>query len=207
MPHWNLEGHEGEEIPVHIITSYDKAELFLNGKSLGIKEKVKNPEYDPKERIVKDRSLQDAYRIIFDVPYEAGELVAVAYDENGNEAIRKSVKTAGKPHSVRLEAERTEISADGEDVCYVRAYVYDENGNPCPTASNLISFSAEGAGRIFGTDNGDPTETSGYFNPQRKLLNGACVAALISLKGESGRLTLRAESDGLVGASVEIEVK
>ena len=207
MPHWNLEGHEGEEIPVHIITNYDKAELFLNGRSLGVKEKVKNPEYNVSERVIKDRTLQNAYRIIFDVPYEAGELVAVAYDENGNEAIRKVVKTAGEPCAVKLEAERTQICADGEDVCYVRAYVYDKDGNPCPTASNLISFSAEGAGRIYGTDNGDPTETSGYFNQNRKLLNGACVAALISEKGAYGKLTLTAKSEGLVEASVTIEVK
>ena len=207
MPHWNFAGHEGEEIPVHIITNYDKAELFLNGKSLGVKEKVKNPEYNRAERIIKDRSVQSAYRIIFDVPYEAGELLAIAYDENGNEALRRVVKTAGEPYEIRLEAERCEILSDGEDVCYVRAYAYDKDGNPCPTASNLVSFSAEGAGRIFGTDNGDQRETSGFFNPSRKLLNGACVAALISLKDRSGKLTLRAESEGLVGASIEIDVK
>ena len=207
MPHWNFAGHEGEEIPVHIITNYDKAELFLNGKSLGVKEKVKNPEYNCSERIIKDRSVQSAYRIIFDVPYEAGELLAVAYDENGNEALRRVVKTAGEPYEIRLEAERAEILADGEDVCYVRAYVYDKDGIPCPTASNLISFSAEGAGRIFGTDNGDQRETSGFFNTNRRMLNGACVAALISAKDKTGKLTLRAESDGLVGASVEIDVK
>ena len=177
MPHWNLEGHEGEEVPVHLITNYNKAELFLNGRSLGVKEKVKNPEYNCSERIIKDRSVQSAYRIIFDVPYEAGELLAVAYDENGNEAMRSSVKTAGKPYAIKLEAERAEILADGEDVCYVRAYVYDKDGIPCPTASNLISFSAEGAGRIFGTDNGDQRETSGFFNTNRRMLNGACVAA------------------------------
>ena len=84
---------------------------------------------------------------------------------------------------------------------------YDKDGNPCPTASNLVSFSAEGAGRIFGTDNGDQRETSGFFNPSRKLLNGACVAALISAKDKTGKLTLRAESEGLVGASIEIDVK
>ncbi len=207
MPHWNFEGHEGESIPVHIITSYDKAELRVNGKSLGIREKVKNPEYNCYERIVSNRSLQNAYRIIFDVPYEAGEIVAIAYDENGNEAIRRAVKTAGKPYAVKLEAERAEISADGEDVCYVRAYVLDKDGNPCPTASNTLRFKAEGAGRIYGTDNGDPRETVGYFNPNRQMLNGACVAAVISKKDEVGTVTLTAESDGLVSSSVCIWVK
>lgn len=205
MPHWNLDGHEGENIPVHIITSYDKAELILNGKSLGVREKVKNPEYNPYERIITDRSVMSAYRIIFDVPYEAGELVAVAYDENGNEAMRKVIKTADKPHTIMLEAERAEITADGEDVCYVRAYILDKNGNFCPTASNTIIFKAEGAGRVYGTDNGDPRETAGYFTTTRKTLNGACVAAVISKKGESGNITLSAESDGLVAASVTIK--
>lgn len=207
MPHWNFEGHEGESIPVHIITSYDKAELFLNGKSLGVREKVKNPEYNHSERIVTDRSVISAYRIIFDVPYEAGELVAVAYGEDGKEAMRTSVKTAGKPYAIRLEAERVEIAADGEDVCYVRAYVVDENGVVCPEAAESISFTAEGAGRIYGTDNGDPRETVGYFNTTRTTLSGACVAALISKKGEMGDLALIAKADGLVSASVKISVK
>ena len=195
------------EIPVHIITSYDKAELIVNGRSLGIKEKVKNPEYKKSERAITDRSIMNAYRIIFDVPYEAGEIVAVAYDENGKEAMRTTVKTALEPYAVKLEAERTEITGDGEDVCYVRAYVVDKNGVLCPTASNLIKFSAEGAGRIYGTDNGDPRETAGYFTSERKALNGALVAALISKKGERGTLTLKAVSDGLAEASVEITVK
>ena len=207
MPHWNLDGHEGEEIPVHIITSYNKAELIVNGRSLGIKEKVKNPEYKKSERAITDRSIMNAYRIIFDVPYEAGEIVAVAYDENRKEAMRTTVKTALEPYAVKLEAERTEITGDGEDVCYVRAYVVDKNGVLCPTASNLIKFSAEGAGRIYGTDNGDPRETAGYFTSERKALNGALVAALISKKGERGSLTLKAHSDNLAKASVEIEVK
>lgn len=207
MPHWNLEGHEGESIPVHIITSYDKAELIVNGKSLGIRGKVKDPVYKQSERVITDRSVLSAYRIIFDVPYEAGELIAIAYDENGNEAMRRVIKTAGEPYAVKLEAERAEITADGEDVCYVRAYIIDKDGNFCPTASNAVSFKADGAGRVYGTDNGDPRETVGYFNPQRQVLNGACVAAVISKKGESGDITLCAESDGLVSSSVIIKSK
>ena len=207
MPHWNLDGHEGEEIPVHIITNYDKAELIVNGKSYGIREKVKNPKYNRYDRAITDRSVINAYRIIFDVPYEAGEIVAIAYDENGNEAMRKVVKTAGTPYAVKLETERAEISADGEDVCYVRAYIVDSNGNICPTASNLISFSANGAGRIYGTDNGDPRETVGFFSHERRVLNGACAVAVISKKGEKGILKLCGESEGLVASSVEIEVK
>jgi len=210
MPHWNLEGREGEKIPVHIITSYDRAELIVNGKSFGVKEKIKHPEYakDKKqERVITDRSILNAYRIIFDVPYEAGEIIAVAYDENGNEAMRRIVKTAGEPYAVKLEAERDKIAADGEDVCYVRAYIIDKDGNVCPTASNIVHFNVEGAGRLYGCDNGDPRETDGFFKPYRKMLNGACAAAVISNKGECGKLTLTAKSDGLVGTSVVIDVK
>ena len=205
MPHWNWAGHEGEEIPVHIITSYDKAELFLNGKSRGIKEKAKNPEYNECERAITDRSILNAYRIIFDVPYEAGELVAVAYDKDGNEALRQTVKTAGEPYAIKLEAESSFIISDGEDVVYVRAYVVDKDENVCPTASNSIKFSAKGAGRLYGTDNGDPRETVGYFNPERRALNGACVAALISEADCFGNLSLTAESEGLKSATVDID--
>ena len=207
MPHWNLEGHEGEEIPVHIITSYDKAELIVNGRSYGIREKVKDPEYNQYDRVIIDRSVISAYRIIFDVPYEAGELIAIAYDEKGNEAMRRVIKTAGKPYAVKLEAERSEITADGEDVCYLRAYILDKDGNLCPTASNTINFSLEGAGRIYGTDNGDPRETVGYFNPQRKVLNGICTAAVISKKGELGNIKISAVSEGLMPAKTTIVAK
>ena len=207
MPHWNLEGHEGEEIPVHIITSYDKAELIVNGKSYGIREKVRNPEYNRYDRAITDRSVIGAYRIIFDVPYEAGELIAIAYDEKGNETMRRVIKTAGEPYAVKLEAERSEITADGEDVCYLRAYIIDKDGNLCPTASNTINFSLEGAGRIYGTDNGDPRETVGYFNPQRKVLNGICAAAVISKKGELGSIKISATSEGLMPANTTIMAK
>jgi beta-galactosidase len=121
--------------------------------------------------------------------------------------MRKVVKTAGKPYAVKLEAERANITADGEDVCYLRAYIVDRDGNLCPTASNKIKFSSIGAGRVYGTDNGDPRETDGFFIPERKALNGICAAAVISNKGEIGKVSVVAKSEGLLSDSAVIEVK
>ena len=86
-------------------------------------------------------------------------------------------------------------------------YVYDKDGIPCPTASNLISFSAEGAGRIYGTDNGDQRETESFARHDKKVLAGFCVACARSIKDQPGKLTLTVKAEGLVSAEITIEVK
>ncbi len=197
LPHWNFEGHEGESIPVHIMTSYDRVELFLNGRSLGIRQKSDRiPEYNG-ERVLYSMEDIQCCRIVYEnVPYEAGELTAVALGENGAELDRICVKTAGKPYAIRLSPERQRLKADGESACFIRAFVVDKNGTLCPRATHSLRFTVEGAGRLYATDNGDPRDTTGYFSPERKALGGALVAVVLPDK-IGGSITVRAAADGL----------
>ena len=106
LPHWNWKGREGEVIPVFVYTSYPSAELFINGKSQGVREK-------------NDSTLQTRYRLMWnETRYEPGELKVVAYDENGNRAAEKIIKTAGKPHHLVVTANTDTLAANGDDLVY-----------------------------------------------------------------------------------------
>ena len=96
------------------------------------------------------------------------------------------------------------MTADGEDACFVRAYVVDRFGYVCPTASNRIRFRVEGAGELYATDNGDPRETAGFFRPEKKTLNGSLVAVIKSIKGKAGTVDLYADSEGLVSCATTV---
>lgn len=208
MPHWNFEGREGEKVPVHIFTNYDRVELFVNGQSMGVKEKSREVRDYGTNRIIEGNPDIARCRIVYeDVIYAPGELVAVAIGENGEALARTRVKTAGEPYTVKLVPETKTITADGEDVCFVRAYVVDRYGYVCPTASNLIRFRAEGAGELYATDNGDPRDTNGFFRHEKKALNGALVAVIKSIKGQTGRIDLYADSEGLVSCAATVFAK
>lgn len=205
LPHWNFEGHEGETVPVHILTNYDRVELFVNGSSAGIREKQKATEPLGEKRIYEDFRDINRCRIVFDnVTYAKGELVAVARGENGEELARTRVKTAGKPYAIRLEAEEKFLTAGGEDVCFVRAKIVDRYGYPCPTAECTLRFRAEGAGTLYATDNGDPRDTVGFFSDVRKTLNGSCVAVVRASADQVGNISLFADAEGLVSAATTI---
>ncbi|HLT34495.1 MAG TPA: DUF4982 domain-containing protein, partial [Aquaticitalea sp.] len=134
LPHWNWEGREGETTPVFAYTNYDSAELFLNGKSLGIQKK-------------NNASPQHRYRLMWmDVKYEPGTLKVVAFDKEGNAVSEKEIKTAGTPHQLVLDPDVTTLKANGEDLAFVTVSVVDKNGIPCPTATNQLNFKVKGAG-------------------------------------------------------------
>ena len=192
FPHWNWEGMEGQGVPVHVYTNYPKVELFLNGKTQGV-------------QCFSQENELTRYRMIWeDVCYEPGTLLAVAYDENGAEAMRAEVKTAGKPAAVRLLAERSAICADGEDLVYVIASVVDENGTVCPHADNRLIFEVSGAGELLTTDAGDQRETESFARADKKALAGYLVGCVRSLE-EPGKVRIRVRGDGLQAAEVTVD--
>ncbi|MCX7015170.1 MAG: DUF4982 domain-containing protein [Candidatus Sumerlaeota bacterium] len=192
LPHWNWAGREGEVTPVHCYTSYNAAELVLNGRSLGIRRKDPN-------------TLFGRYRLIWDdVRYEPGVLKVVALDDAGQPAMEKEVRTAGAPARIELEPDRSQIRADGEDLSFVTARILDAAGNVCPLADNLVRFTLEGPGEIAGVDNGDPTSLESFVAPQRKAFHGLCMAILRSREGAGGELRLTASSDALAGATATV---
>ena len=187
LPHWNWPGRVGEIIPVHVFTSGDEAELFLNGKSLGRKKKE-----------------QYEYRLRWDdVKYEPGELKVVAY-KTGKKWAEEKVKTTDKPASLKAEVDRSRIKADGNDLAFVTVYVADKKGNKVPDSDNLIEFIIEGPGEIVATDNGDPSDMEEFFSCKRKAFSGMALVTIRSDKKRAGLLTLRARSNGLKEASIKI---
>ena len=194
LPHWNGAGREGETTPVFVYTSLPSAELFINGVSQGKREK-------------NDSTYQNRYRLMWnETVYEPGELRVVAYDDAGNPVAEKVVRTAGKPHHLVVTPNRIEASADGEDLIYFTITVEDKNGNPVPTATNMVEFSVDGAGTFEVAANGDPTCVLPFQTPRMALFSGAATAIARTAENP-GTLRLTAKAKGLKPATATVTVK
>ncbi|MBN2201430.1 DUF4982 domain-containing protein [bacterium] len=190
LPHWNWPDRVGQVTPVHVFTSGDEAELFLNGQSLGRKKK------GPFE-----------YRLRWDdVVYTPGRLEVKTW-KAGKKWAGDKVETTGKPARLRISADRSEIAANGEDLCFLTLAVTDRKSRIVPAADNTIRFSIRGPGEIAATDNGDPTDLTAFPSLERKAFNGLALAIVRSKPGESGPITVTAESDGLDKAVIRIRGK
>jgi len=190
LPHWNWPERKGQSTPVHVYTSGDEAELFLNGKSLGRKKK------GPFE-----------YRLRWDeVVYQPGELKAIAY-KNGEKWAEDVVRTTGKTTMLMMKADREVVKADGYDLIYLTVKVVDKAGQIVPGSSNPISFSVEGPGKIVAVDNGDATSQEPFQASTGKAYNGLCLVIVKANKGATGSFTVKAVSKGLNGASADIGIQ
>lgn len=189
LPHWTWPGREGQVTPVHVFTSGDEAELFINEKSQGRKKR------GPFE-----------YRLRWDdVVYQPGALRVEAY-KHGKPWASATTYTADTPAKLEAIADRRDIRGDGLDLSFVTVRIVDAEGRPAPTANNRIRFRVEGPGEIVATDNGDPTDMTSFASPERNAFNGLVLAIVRSLPGNSGAITLHAESDTLQGASTTLRV-
>jgi beta-galactosidase len=187
LPHWNWPERFGEITPVHVFTTGDEAELFLNGISLG--RKVKG-EYE--------------YRLRWDdVIYQPGELKVIAY-KDGELWAEEIVRTTDEPFRLEATADRSEIKADGRDLSFITVRVTDVFSQTVPVANNLIRFSIEGPGRIVATDNGDPTDFVPFPSNEREAFNGLALVIVQSEAGELGEIIVTAESSRLEGVQVVI---
>lgn len=190
LPHWTWPERVGLITPVHVYTSGDEAELFLNGKSCGRKKKA------PFE-----------YRLCWDdVVYAPGELRVVAYKQ-GRKWATDVVRTAGPAVALVLEPDRKTVRADGVDLVFVTVKVVDKNGQVVPRAKNRIRFSITGPGKIIATDNGDPTCHEPFGSSERDAFNGLALVIIKAESGQRGTITLTAQADGLRGATVRIRTK
>ncbi|MGK9477003.1 beta-galactosidase GalB [Melioribacter sp. OK-6-Me] len=190
LPHWNWHDRVGKVTPVHIFTSGDEAELFLNGKSLGKKKKGKFE-----------------YRLRWDeVIYEPGELKVLTY-KNGKPWATDSVKTTLQPAKVELIPDRRIIKADGKDLSFVTVKITDENGLLVPDAANTINLEIEGPAEIIATDNGDPTCMIPFPSKSRNAFNGLLLVIVRSIEGTKGNAILKAYSEGLQAGSTVISIE
>jgi beta-galactosidase len=188
LPHWNWPERVGQVTPVHVYTSGDEGELFLNGKSLGRQKKA-----------------QFQYRLHWDdVVYQPGELRVVTY-KGGKVWATATMKTAGPAYKLVASPDRSRIDADGRDLSYVSVMIADKSGWMAPRAQNRVHFDLEGPGEIVATDNGDATSFESFQSHDRNAFNGLCLAIVRGKPGRSGTLKLTVSADGLRPASVTIK--
>ena len=137
--------------------------------------------------------------------YQPGNITVVAYDAKGNAADTLTVKTAGEPARIVLNADRQTISSKGRDLSFVTVSLVDKDGNPCPTADNEMAFDVKGAGSFRAVCNGDATSLVTFNSHQMPLFSGKLV---VIVEGEQpGTATLTVSSEGLPDATLPIEVK
>jgi beta-galactosidase len=188
LPHWNWPERVGQVTPVHVYTSGDEAELFLNGKSLGRKKKG-----------------QFEYRLRWDdVVYQPGELKVIAY-KDGKQWAEDVVKTTGPAAKIKLAADRAKIKADGQDLSYVTVTIADQSGLMVPRSHNLVEFGITGPGQIVAVDNGDATSLAPFHAKQVKAFNGLALVIVRAIAGHPGKIMLHAKSQGLAAADVALE--
>ena len=153
FPHWNWEERIGAPISVWVHSNLDSVELFLNGKSQG------------------SQKVQPYTHLEWKVKYEPGVLEARG-TKDGKVVLVEKRETTGKPASLRLTPDRTEINADGEDVAVLRVELLDKEGRAIPTADDLIHLKVTGEGALIGVGNGDPNCQESDKEPRRSLFNG-----------------------------------
>ncbi len=192
LPHWNWKGREGQITPVFAYTSYNSAELFVNGKNMGIRHK-------------NDSTIQNRYRLMWmNVKYEPGTLKIVAFDKNGAIAATEEIRTAGEPYRIVLESDRTTLKADGNDISFVTVSVVDKNGIPCPTGTNQLNFTVEGNGKFRAVCNGDATSLELFQLPTMKLFSGKLVV-LVQSNTKIGDIKLTVKGNGLKSGEVNLK--
>ena len=180
LPHWNWHGREGEVTPIHVYTSGDSAELFVNGVSKGKKEKG-----------------ELEYRLRWDdIVYEPGTVEVVAY-KNGKEWARDKKETTGRASKVVLKEDYK-----GDDLIYVTAEIADRHGRMVPDANNNLEFSVSGAGKIVACDAGDPTSHIPFYSTKLPAFNGLC--SVIVKRTGPGKIVVKANSKGLKPGSLKI---
>jgi beta-galactosidase len=188
LPHWTWPERVGQVTPVHVFTSGDEAELFLNGRSLGRRAKGAN-----------------VYRLRWDdVAYEAGELRVVAY-KAGAVWAEEVVRTTGAPAALSLSVDHDVIRADGSDLAFVTVRVADAAGLIAPRANDLIQFRLEGPGEIVATDNGDPTDLTPFPARERRAFGGLALVIVRGLREQAGSIQLTAASGSLQTGSVTLQ--
>ncbi|WP_436489561.1 beta-galactosidase GalB [Chitinophaga sp. ARDCPP14] len=185
LPHWTWPERVGAITPVHVFTSGDEAELFLDGVSLG--RKKKGPY---------------TYRLRWDsVVYKPGVLSVVAY-KNGVVWAADTVRTAGEAAQLQLIADRDNIRTDGKDLSFITLRVLDGAGVLVPRAGNRIRFEVSGPGEIVATDNGDPADLQSFSSTERKAFSGLAMVIVRAKPGTTGPIKVTAQSPGLTPAQV-----
>ena len=187
FPHWNWQAGKTVDVWAYY-NQADEVELFLNGKSLGIKKKT-----------------GDDLHIMWRVKFEPGTLKAVSR-KDGKVVLTREIHTAGPAAKIVLLADRKLINADGKDLSFITVKIMDKNGNVVPDADNLVNFKINGEAFIASVDNGDPVSHDSFKVNYRKAFHGLALA-IVQAKEKAGNIRFTATSKGLQSASIVIQSK
>ncbi len=188
FPYWDFS--PGQIIDVRVCSNAPRIELQFNGKTVGT--------YDI------DHAHGTQLSGWWKVPYEAGELKAIAYDEHGTVIATDVQRSFGDASKLCLHPDRQQLRADGQDLVFVEITAQDEAGNPVHNANNRVEVKVTGAGRLLGLDNGDSTDYDPYKGLSRRLFSGKLMA-IIGATDESGEVRIEVSSEGLEGATSTFE--
>ena len=193
LPHWNWKGREGQKTPVMVYSAGDEAELFLNGRSLGVRRKG-----DGELFVQKTIALpKNGYRFVWeDVVYEPGELKVVV-KKNGKPWASAKRVTTGEATQVTAVVDRKKIVGDGRDLSFIELALRDEKGNVVPTDCRKVSFRISGPAKLIGFCNGDQNDWTCMQDKRQKFFNGRILAVVRGDRGRSGAVKVRVSADGL----------
>jgi beta-galactosidase len=186
---WTWPGFEGREIQVEVYSKYPKVRLYLNSKLIGEQETTRGQKF----------------KATFSVPYTPGLLKAVGV-ENDKEIETTILQTSGEAAIIKLNADRKEILADGQDLSFVTIEITDKDGITQPNATNHLHFKIEGPGTIAGVDNADIKDTNPYVGNTRKAWKGRALVVIKSNR-EAGDIILTVSSPGMVDATLNIKTQ
>lgn len=207
FPHWNWKGKEGQVLPVTCYTNCDTVELFLNGRSFGVKGYAfPRPgmerdygSYPPRAKALRTTC---NLHLSWDVPYEPGTLKAVGM-KDGKVTSTLEVSTTGEPAALRLMSDRQVIRADRRDLAHLTVQIVDEDSRLVPGADDEVTFSVEGEGILIGVDNGNPRSHEDFKSNRRRAFNGLCLA-IVQSTVRAGRILITATSPSLKSTSVTL---
>ena len=194
---WTWPGHEGKPIEVEVYSRYPEVRLYLNDKVIG---------QQPTTRT-------EQFKATFTLPYETGTLRAVGILADGTETAPQTLQTADKPARLRLMADRTQLSADGQDLAFITVELTDARGNVIPLADQQLTFRVTGAGSLQGVANGNMLDMDSYGahvadgrnSAQHRLWKGRAMA-VVRTGHKSGKITLNVSGAGL-SQSITVRVK
>jgi beta-galactosidase len=186
FPHWNWQ--PGKMVDIWAYYNHaEEVELFLNGKSLGIKKKE-----------------GDDLHVMWRVPFEAGTLKAVSR-KSGRVVSTKQITTAGAPAKIELTADRKNIKANGKDLCFITVKILDKDGNMVPDADNRVTFSLNGGAFIAGVDNGDPVSHDSFKASNCKAFHGLALA-IVQAEEKAGTVSVKATAVGLPASTITLNM-
>ncbi|MGC4033394.1 MAG: DUF4982 domain-containing protein [Tepidisphaeraceae bacterium] len=185
--HWNYAA--GTTKDIQVVSSADKVELLLNGKSLGVG--------------------QQTDRFLFTFPkvaYAPGTLTAVGFDASGKKIAETSRKTVGEPAAIKLTPHTNPAGfmADGADLALVDVEVVDASGERCPTAFNKIDFKLDGPAVWRG---GIAVGDGNYILQQSLPVELGINRVIVRSTRSAGTIRLSASSDKLKSAEITLQTK